>query len=88
MSALEDLIGTAVVGAFGSPLILALFGVIFFIAIVAFFGLGLDGAIVIMIPAFMFLFTAVPTLSPLKILFGLAAGLLFAFMLLRIMSHR
>lgn len=89
MNAIEQMIADALTGMMGNNLILLGFILIFVVlAIGLFWGLSFEGMIVFMIPALLLIFTAIPQFSVLKILVGLAAGLLVAYMFNSIAQNR
>ena len=81
---LDTMISGALLTVFGSPLVLGIIGVAVFLMLCIFGGLDLVTSSVIVIPAFLLLFTIFPDLAVLKIIMLIGIGLLVAFMFLRI----
>jgi len=87
VNVIEDLISTALLGAFGNPIVLGIFAIIFFIAIGAIFGLGLEGMMIFGIPAILLVTAALPVMLPLKIILLFAIGIILGVFFLAIVRH-
>ena len=83
---LETSITGALLGAFGSPIVLVLFTILFFISLIAITKIGFEAGMVVMIPTLMMCF-AVFDNGVMKMITGLAIGFLVFFMLMRLI-HR
>lgn len=87
MSGIETLVGTAFLGVFGNPFILGVFFLIIVIAAIAVMRIGLEGGVIVMIPAFFLLFETLSGFETLKIIVAIAMGFMVMFAILRIL-HR
>lgn len=76
MNVIEELLSNMLLGAFGNPIVLGIFALLFFIVIGAIFGLGLEGMMVFGIPAILMITAALPVMLPVKIILLFGIGLI------------
>jgi len=84
---LETTIWSMLLGVFGNPIVLGLFALLIFIAMLAVARVGLETAIVIIVPAMLLIVSTIPTLSDLKWLFLIIIGFIVFFAIFRIVKR-
>ena len=88
MSQVEIIISQLVNGIFGAnPIAYGIIMLMFFVGLAVALRLSIEGMVIILVPALLYMFVVIPIMTPLKYVFGVGAGILIGIAIIRLLGR-